>query len=311
MKNLNSPLKLGKKIYSLRHEKSLLGIAVYFIVLLGIGFIYIYPMLYMVVNSFMSTDDLSDPSVAWIPTGIYFGNFVQAFETLDFWNSIKNSFIMTVGPSLLQTVSASVIGFGLARFEYPLKKLWLVLIVATFLLPAQLMLVPRYALFYDYGIINTIFPSYLPAILGQGLRSAVFILVFYMFFNSYPAAYDEAASIDGASWFSVYFKIALPMSRPAIILSLLFSGVWYWNETTQASMYFGTAIPTLPLQLENFVARYEAIFGKDDSVNSISRLNEATTLAGTLLSVLPLIILYLCLQRQFVESIDRTGIAGE
>ena len=311
MRNFLLPSGVSKKIHCLRHGKNPAGLAVYFIVLLGIGFIYVYPMLYMIVNSFMSTEDLSDPSVAWIPTGIYFGNFIEAFETLDFWNSIKNSFIMTVGPSLLQTAAASVIGFGLARFDLPLKKVWLILIVATFLLPAQLMLVPRYALFYDYGIIDTIFPSYLPAIFGQGLRSAVFILVFYMFFNSYPSTYDEAAAIDGASWFSVYLKIALPMSRPAIILSLLFSGVWYWNETTQASMYFGTAIPTLPLQLENFVARYEAIFGKDDSVSSISRLNEATTLSGTLLSVLPLIILYLCLQRQFVESIDRTGIAGE
>ena len=76
-------------------------------------------------------------------------------------------------------------------------------------------------------------------------------------------------------------------------------------------MFFGTEIPTLPLQLENFVARYEAIFGRDDAVSSVNRLNEATSLSGTLLSILPLVVMYICLQRQFVESIDRTGIAGE
>ena len=173
------------------------------------------------------------------------------------------------------------------------------------------MLVPRYALFYDYGIINTVFPSYLPALLGQGLKSAIFILVFFMFFKSYPLTYDEAAEIDGASSLRIYASIAMPMSRSAIVLSMLFSGVWYWNETTQASMYFADAIPTLPVQLSNFTARYEAIFGKDDAVNTVSRLNQATSLAGTLLSILPILILYICLQKQFVESIDRTGIAGE
>lgn len=294
------------------HERmSPLLLLVYYIVLVGVGFIYVYPILYMIVNSFMSPADLADPSVTWMPTSLYLGNFISALKTLDFGKSLLNSLYMTIGPAILQTFTASFVGFGLARFEFPLKKLWILLIVATFLLPAQVMLVPRYALFYNYGMINTIFPSYLPALLGQGLRSAIFILVFYMFFSSYPIAYDNAASIDGASSLQIYTRVALPMSKPAIVLSMLFSSVWYWNETSQAGMYFGTKIATLPLQLENFVARYESIFGRDDSINSVTRLNEATTLAGTLLSIILLLVLYICLQRQFVESIDRTGIAGE
>ena len=294
------------------HErKSPLSLAVYYSVLVGIGFIYVYPILYMLVNSFMSPADLADPSVSWIPSELFFGNFKKAFAALDFWKSLLNSLIMTVLPMLFQTLVASVVGFGLARYEFPLKKMWIALIVSTFILPSQIMLVPRYALFYDYGIINTVFPSYLPALLGQGIKSAIFILVFFMFFKSYPLTYDEAAEIDGASSLRIYASIAMPMSRSAIVLSMLFSGVWYWNETTQASMYFADAIPTLPVQLSNFTARYEAIFGKDDAVNTVSRLNQATSLAGTLLSILPILILYICLQKQFVESIDRTGIAGE
>lgn len=159
---------------------------------------------------------------------------------------------------------------------------------------------------YQYG-----FSVVSARIARSGLKSAIFILVFFMFFKSYPLTYDEAAEIDGASSLRIYASIAMPMSRSAIVLSMLFSGVWYWNETTQASMYFADAIPTLPVQLSNFTARYEAIFGKDDAVNTVSRLNQATSLAGTLLSILPILILYICLQKQFVESIDRTGIAGE
>lgn len=302
---------IKKWLLGSKEHVSPITLAVYYFVLIGIGFIYVYPILYMLVNSFMSPEDLADPSVTWIPSGIYFGNFKQAFAVLDFWKSFFNSIYMTVIPMLMQTLVASLVGFALARYEFPLKKMWIVIIVATFILPSQVMLVPRYALFYDYGIINTVFPSFLPALLGQGLRSAIFILVFFMFFKSYPLTYDEAAEIDGATALRIYSSIAMPMSRSAIVLSLLFSGVWYWNETAQASMYFADAIPTLPVQLGNFAARYEAIFGKDDAVNTVSRLNQATSLAGTLLSILPILFLYICLQKQFVESIDRTGIAGE
>lgn len=296
------------------HERtSPVAYFVFYFVLTGIGFIYVYPILYMVINAFMSPADLADPSVSWIPTELYWGNFKAAFETLDFFKTFSNTFLVTVGPVILQTIVCSIIGFGLARFEFPLKKIWIGLIVLTFLFPIQLMLTPRYALYYDYGIIETVLPAYLPAAFGQGLRSAIFILVYYMFFNSYPLSFDEAASIDGANSLSIYWKIALPMSKGATVLSLLFSSVWYWNETTQSAMFFGTKYTTLPLQLANLEARFTSLFGKNDNpaVDSATRFNQSTSMAGTMLSILPLVIFYICLQRQFVESIDRTGIAGE
>lgn len=303
--------KLKKKFKRSREKESLGSLLLSYLILIGIGFIYLYPILYMICNSFMSELDLSDPSVTWIPKSLSLDNFKAAFVTLDFVKSFRNSLIMSFIPALLQTVSASVIGYGFAKFSFPLKKLWLAFIVATFLFPSQFFFVPRYAMYHSMNILNTVFPSYLPALFGQGIRSAIFILVFYMFFTSYPKAYDEAAKIDGANSIMLYRKIALPMSRSAIVLTYLFSLVWYWNETNESTLYFGQKIATLPMQLANFAAKYSDIFGRDDAIDTVSKMTAAIPLSGTFLSVLPLVLIYILLQRQFVESIERVGITGE
>ncbi|MBO5020889.1 MAG: carbohydrate ABC transporter permease [Clostridia bacterium] len=279
-----------------------------YFVLIAAGFVYLYPMIYMIICSVMSQSDLVDPSITWVPTGISFENYLTAFETLDFWGSIGNSFLMVIPTAIFQTVSTAMIGYGLARFDFPLKKMWIILVVATFLLPVNITLIPRYVLYNQYGILNTVFPQYLPALFGQGIKSTVFILMYYMVFSSYPKAFDEAASIDGANRFKIFYKIAMPMAKSTSILTILFSVIWYWNETEQSELLFGSTITTLPIQLENFAERYTALYGNNDT---FQRLNESVSLAGTFLSIIPMLILYVIFQRQFVESIERSGITGE
>lgn len=295
-----------KKLYANRYLH-LSRFATYF-VLIAAGFVYLYPMIYMMVCSVMSQSDLVDPSITWVPTGISFENYLSAFETLDFFRSIGNSFLMVIPTAIFQTVSTAMIGYGLARFDFPLKRMWIVLVVATFLLPVNITLIPRYVLYNQYGILNTVFPQYLPALLGQGIKSTVFILMYYMVFSSYPKAFDEAASIDGANRFKIFYKIAMPMAKSTSILTILFSVIWYWNETEQSKLLFGSTITTLPIQLENFAERYMALYGNNDT---FQRLNESVSLAGTFLSIIPMLILYVIFQRQFVESIERSGITGE
>lgn len=285
-------------------------VVIYFL-LIAIGFVYLYPVLYMAVNSFMSPDELSDVSVNWVPHGLYLGNFEKAFDTLDFVRSFLNSLLMSAVPTVLQVLVTACIGFGLARFAIKGKAVWLILIVSTFLIPDQVVKIPRYVLYHSYGILETVWPFYLPAAFGQGLRSAIFILIFYQFFESYPKALDEAAEIDGCSKFRIFYQIALPNAVPGIVLSAVATFVWYWNETSQSTMFFGKTIPTLPIQLGIFTDRYTALYGAADTLSEVDRINEAVTLAGTLLSVLPLLILYLVLQRRFMQSVEMTGIAGE
>lgn len=302
---------LKKRMLGTNEKTGIIPLAAIYFLLIAIGFVYLYPVLYMVVNSFMSPDELADVSVNWVPRNIYFGNFVKAFETLDFGKSFLNSLIMSAGPTVLQVLVTACIGFGLARFAIKGKAVWMILIVSTFLIPDQIVKIPRYVLYHSYGILETVWPFYLPAALGQGLKSAIFILIFYQFFASYPKALDEAAEIDGCSKFRIFYQIAMPTAIPAVVLSAVASFVWYWNETAQSTMFFSEKIPTLPIQLGIFTDRYTALYGATDTLSEVDRINEAVTLAGTLLSVLPLIILYLVLQRKFMQSVEMTGIAGE
>lgn len=295
------------------HNGFLKTFFLYFI-LIALAFLCIYPIIYMVVNSFFSPEDLVDPSVTWVPSGLYFGNYVQAFKTLDFGRSFGTSVILAVVPALLQVIATSLVGFGFARFEFPLKKLWLVMVVFTFMVPTVVMRIPQYMMFDSYKMLNTVWPFFIPAMLGQGIRSAIFILIFFAFFKSYPISFDEAAELDGAKKFRIYRTIAMPCAKGASVLCLLFSLVWYWNETDSLNL-FAPNIKTLPIRLMEFSSKFSELFSSaseaQSAANTVSNLNESITLAGTCLSVLPMLILYLVLQKQFVESVERSGITGE
>ena len=162
-------------------------------------------------------------------------------------------------------------------------------------------------MFSSYGMINTLSPSFLPALFGQELEAQFYTISSFLVLSK---IIDEAAQIDGAGHFTIFMKIAIPMSIPAIVVSLLFSFVWYWNETYLSGLFFGNAIQTLPMKLQSFVDAYSRMYPVSDA-SLANRLNEGIRMAATLITIIPLLILYALLQKQFVESIDRTGITGE
>ena len=281
---------------------ALARLATYFI-LTGLGFVFIYPLIYMISVSLMVTADLVDATVSWVPTHPTLEGFRKAARTLD-------SLIMTVIPALLQTLTLAMAGYGLARYPMPGKRFWVVLAVFIFLIPSQVTTIPRFLLFNTYGLVGTIWPMYLICLLGQGIKSSVFLLIYYNYFGSYPKAMDEAAKIDGAGPWKIFFRIALPMAKPALVLTYLFSFIWIWNDTTQIPRYSTGAVTTLPMHLQQFVDVFNRLYSST-GVSSGGALNESIRLAGTLLTILPLIALYVIIQKQFVESIEKTGITGE
>ena len=301
-----------KRRFSVSKTMSFGKKAVMYALLICIGFVFLYPFLYMFINSFMSPEDLMNPAVSWIPSEIYFENYIKAFETLDFGKSFWNSLYISLIAAVLQTVVAAVTGYGLARFNVKLKGIIMILILATFVLPVETLLIPRYVMFNSYKMLDSPLPIWLSALTGQGLKSAVFILVFQQVFNGYPISLDEAAELDGAGKYKVFFKIALPIAKPAIVLSMLFSFVWYWNETRQSGLFFGEVIKTLPMKLGSFAASYANLYeSAGAATDAAMSINEAVTLAGTMLSCLPILIMFIILQKQFVESIEKSGITGE
>ena len=288
--------------------RRLSALAIYAL-LLDFGFVYIYPIIYMVLVSLMPTSDLINPTIQWIPTHLDFENFSQVFNTLQYPATFTNTVVLAGVASILQTLSCALAGYGLAKFKVPLKKFWIAMLILTFVVPTSLTLVPQYVLFNSYGLVGTELSVWLPAALGQGVKSSLFVLVFMQGFQ-YPKAYDEAAQIDGAGPVRTFFQIAIPMVVPTIILSLLLSFVWYWNETARSGLYLDGKIMTLPLQLEKFDKLFGAAYPAAQG-SSLNRLNERIQMAATLLTVGPLMILYLIMQRKFVEGVEASGITGE
>ena len=299
------------------NRKGIVPTTLVYIVLLCLGFTYILPLLQMIVTVFMTPQDLVDPKVIWVPTSIYFDGVKTAFTALRYGEGLFVTAALCVVPAFLQTICTALAGYAFGRFEFPLKKFWLLMVIAFYVVPIQITLIPRYMMFMQYKIIETPWAAYLPALFGQGLKSGIFILIFYQFFSSYPKSLDEAAEIDGCGRFKVFYRIALPMSGPAMVISVIFSVVWYWNETAQPQLYYARAkntklfgidvlnLQSLPYRVITFVDRYKEEFSAQTGPAN------ATVMAAGLLAILPILILYFVLQKRFVESVERSGITGE
>lgn len=321
---------LEKEVLRLRWERRLIGttehwglaskIAVYGLLIL-FSFVYLYPLLHMLAQSLMSTADLMDTSANWIPTDVSGENYEKAIIVMDYWMSLLRNIYLAVVPTLCQTFICSIVGYGFARYNFPLKKFFMGLLLLSYLLPVQAVSMPNFLLLQNLNLTDgTIKPFLVTSLLGQGVNSALCILIFYNFHKQTPRVLLDAAQIDGAGYFRSYFRIAVPMSTAAILVVVLFTFVWYWNDTNLVNLYLGgyhkDGLTTLMIRLSGFEVKYAAMeFPSITESGLLSRqkttMNDAIVMAGTMLSILPLLIFYGVLQRYFVESVDHIGITGE
>lgn len=293
-----------------RTHYGLIFLLVLYTVLVVIAFVYLYPLLYMFITSMKSPQDLLNPMVQWVPTQFYTENYIKAWRVLNYPQTFLNSLMTSVIPSLIQAAVCSLVGYGLARFRFPGKRLIFALMLATFIIPPQNTVLPQMLTYREYGLLGSIYSLILPAAVGQGFKSAIFILIFYQSFSTIPRVLEESARLDGASELTIFLRIALPNALPAYVVTILFSTVWYWNETFLTVIFLEGGIQTLPMQLSKFVQAYENLY-PPGVVNIFDRINEAVKLSGTFLNIVPLLVLYFILQRWFVESVERTGVTGE
>lgn len=305
--------KLHRFVFGTREREGVGKQLVVYGLLICIGFVYLYPILYMFSCSFMNRDDLLDSSVKWIPSTLYLQNYIDAAKSMNFWLSLGKGFLIAGLPTLCNVVVCMAVGYGFACFEFKGKKLLMGLLIFSYILPRQVTMIPTYVLYNKTGIVGTLWAFILPAVFGNGLNSPIFVLIFYQFFKQVPRVLLEAARIDGAGYFKSFIKIAVPSAGPAILTVVLFSFVWYWNESYLTEMYVrGLSTKSiwtnLVVQLKNFDASFNTLATVGDTATS---LNESVRMAATALSILPLLIMYFILQRYFVESIDRAGITGE
>lgn len=306
--------KISKMSLSYVLQKSLRIFTYLF--LFCLSFVFLYPFLYMVITSIKTQADLTDMSVNWIPKSIKFENYKFAAQILKYPLYLKNSLFITLVSTIGHLVSCSFIGYGFARFKFPGRNLFFIIVVLSIVIPVQTIIVPLYMVYANLGWINTYLPLLLPTFLGFGLKGGLFVFIFRQFYHGLPISLEDAAQIDGCGFIKTYFKIALPVARSAIIVTIVLSVVWHWNDFYEAGIYLSkpkmlplpSVLPSL-LAIINDPEKQEILFNQVQNMDEIEKvINEAVLMAGTFITVLPVLVLYGFLQKKFVQGIERTGL---
>jgi multiple sugar transport system permease protein len=241
-----------------------------------------------------------------------------AWTVMDMPGTIFNSLWYSGTLALAQTFVSAMTGFAFARYQFKFKNFWFMMVLLSFVIPVPLVMIPRWMMFITVQnttgikLIGTIFPQLMMSIAGQGVYSAILILIFFNFFKMIPVSLDEAARIDGATSWQVFYHIILKMSVPTIATVFLFSFVWNYNESYITSTFVRSAMKLMPLQLSLFDSIFERMSANvPGAPGGQFRINESFKMAATLITMAPMMIMYLFVQRQFVEGIEKTGITGE
>jgi len=298
------------------------GNIIVYIILGLISYQFIYPLLRLITLSFMTSRDILDPTVNWIPRTFSTFNIQMATRIMNLRETMFNSLRFAGTLALGQTLVSALTGYALARFNVRFKQIWFVLIMLTFILPAPVLLIPRIMMIVNFGeatgviLLGTVWPQVIMAAFGQGMFSAILVLIFYNFTKLIPPALDEAASIDGANALQTFYHITLKLSVTTLLVIFLLSFVWNWNETYVTGTLLRGGLDLIPTRLQDFNALFGGFAARagdfGDMAQNIEeiRLNEAYRMAGTLISIAPLFILYLVVQKQFIKGIENTGLTG-
>ena len=211
--------------------------------LIGMGYVMLYPILFMVSGAFKAGVDVYDPTVIWLPKHYSTQAMKLAIKSLKFWKSLENTLLILVPSVCLQMVSTLLAGYGFARFKFKERGLLFGCLIFTIIVPIQNLIVPLYANFQSFNmfgigfiysaitggehinLLNTGWPFYITAAFGMGIRSGLYIFIMRQFFRNMPKELEEAALIDGCGSFKTFTSVMLPNVKPAIVTVLVFSVV--------------------------------------------------------------------------------------
>ena len=308
---------IGKRAYSVFR----------IIILLAIGFVILYPLFYMISTSLRSRASFMNSVRVWLPEKLdALTNYRVALKALHYKEGLISSLKYEVLSAVLEIISCAVAAYGFARFKFPFKRLFTAMLFLTILIPDTMIIIPRVvnnsqldlfgilALFNKLtgidlrpNILNTGLTFWLPSLLAAGLRSGILIFIYIQFFKSLPAELEEAAWMDGAGPIRTFCNIAVPSSSVVIITVFIFSVIWHWNDSTLSGMYL---LGDYPLALQ--VTRLEAALSDKAGLLFQPRdpQSMAIVMAACILFIAPMLIMYMILQKWFIESIDRVGITG-
>lgn len=295
--------------------------------MLGLAYVVLYPVLYMVSNAFKPIEQFKDPTVIWFPKSLTLENFKIVLVIIDIGKVFWNTFIIEVIPALISTAVCMMVGYGLARFDFKGKKLISAGVILTIIVPQQVIATSLYSSYrhFDFlgilgflhqltGVVNapnligTAWVTILPSLLGVGLKSGLFIFIYRQFFTGLPKELQEAAAIDGCGAFGTFFKVIVPTTKNIVISVLLLSMVWNWNDYYTPAMFIRVK-DTIATAMEAFKDRLNNLHVMGLGMEAAETIHTQIQ-AACLITIIPLVILYLFLQKRFSEGIENSGLTG-
>lgn len=268
-----------------------------FLFILALGIIMISPLVWLFFASFKSNNEIF-LGKALLPETWDFSGFVKGWRAsgqYTFTNFFLNTFLMVIPTVALTVIASTLVAYGFARFDFKGKKIFFVLMLSTLMVPSSVLIIPRYLLYRDLGWLNSYLPFWVPGLL---CCNAFFVYQEIQFMRQIPKELDEAAKIDGCNSIQILTKILLPTLKPSIISVCIFQTIWTWNDFMNPLIYI------------NSVSKYPLSLALRMSLDVSSGTNWNQIMAMAMLSMLPLTILFFCLQKYFVEGIATSGLKG-
>ena len=252
---------------------------------------YMFPFIMVVINSLKEKRDIIKSPFSWLFTikGLSFDNFVKAFTQMDFLNAFKNSLIVTVSSTVLVTLLAAMLAYYIVRHNNKISKITFALMVASMIIPFQAIMIPLVSIYG--GTLNVLNHRITLIFMHTGFSMAMSVFMFHGFIKgNIPIALEEAAYIDGCTHAQTFFKIVLPLLKPIISTMVILNSLAFWNDYLLPSLVLtDKELLTLPLSTYSFYGTYSADYG--------------TIMAGLLLCVIPILILYVILQKQIIGGV--------
>ena len=292
------------------------------VLLFGLCFLILQPMINKLSVSLMTESDLYDATVINIPRHWTFGNYRLFDELTDYWKCLFNSIWVSLLVAVLQVAAATLVGYGFARFKFPFKNFWFGCVILLIIVPPQTIMSPLYLNFRYFDIFGifkaitgnslnlqkTMLPYLMMCATCMGLKSGLYIFMLRQYFRGIPKELEEAAYVDGCGTLKTFVHIMLPDAKSMIVSCFLFAYVWQWTDSFYSKMFLGN-MELLPKALNSISGRMDQYVKSISSgtLASAGLLNQMIS-TGTLMAIIPLLILYLFAQKGFVESLSQTGI---
>lgn len=269
---------------------------VYHVLMLLLGILMIYPMVWMLSASLKPNGEIFANAASLIPSAPTLEHYAvgwKGFGGYSFGRFFLNSIFVATLSSLGMVISSAIVAFGFARIRFKGRQFWFVMMVITMMLPGQVMMIPRFVLFNSMGWVGTFLPMILPSFFGSGFN----IFLIMQFIRGIPREMDEAATIDGCSWYGIFAKVVLPLIVPSLVTVGVLTFIGSWEDFMGALLYL------------NKPQMYTAAYALK-MFNDSSQTDFGATFAMSVVSILPILTIFFFFQKQLVEGISTQGLKG-